>query len=119
MIYALLINIKIILADQLKKKILLLIILSFFFFMLSIFTTSLLSHLIQIYTFSLISTSTSEIFISAVSFNDVKTILKLLTLLIIILQCSSSSFLQFLQSLQSLYYVLYILAQYSSSLFFS
>ncbi len=77
MIYALLINIKIMLADQLKKKISLLIILSFFFLMSSIFTTSSLSYLIQIYTFSSASMSILEIFISAISFSDVKIILKL------------------------------------------
>ncbi len=73
------------LADQLKKKILLLIILSFFFLMSLIFTTSSSSYLIQIYTFSSASASTSETFISAVSFNDIKIILKLLTSLIITL----------------------------------
>jgi len=78
-------------ADQLKKRISSLIILSFFFLMSSIFTTSSLPHLIQIYTFSSASASTSEIFISAVSFSDVKTILKLLTSLIAALQHSSSS----------------------------
>jgi len=78
-------------ADQLKKKILLLIILFSFFLMSSIFTTSSSSHLIQIYTFSSISASTSEIFTLTVSFSDVKTILKLLTSLIIILQHFSSS----------------------------
>jgi len=70
------------LANQLKKKISLLITLSFFFLILSIFTTSSLSYLIQIYTFSSTSTSTSEIFISAVFFSNVEIILKLLTSLI-------------------------------------
>jgi len=74
MIYALLISIKIMLVNQLKKKILSLITLSFFFFMLSILTTSLLSYFIQIYTFSSVSISTSEIFIFIISFNDVETI---------------------------------------------
>ncbi len=91
MIYALLISIKIMLVNQLKKKILSLITLSFFFFMLSILTTSLLSYFIQIYTFSSVSISTSEIFIFIISFNDVETILKLLTLLIAALQYSFSS----------------------------
>ncbi len=115
MIYALLINIKIILADQSKKRILLLITLFFFFLMSSIFTTSSLSHLIQIYTFSSVSASASEIFIFAVFFSDVETILRLLTSLITTLQYSSSS-LQSSQSSQSSHYVLYISAQYFSSL---
>ncbi len=113
MIYASFISIKIMLINQLKKKILLLITLSFFFLMLSIFTTSLLSYLIQIYTFLSASTSALKIFIFTVSFSDVKTILKLLISLIIALQHSSSS-LQFLQSSQSSHYVLYISTQYFS-----
>jgi len=115
MIYASLINIKIMLANQLKKRISLLITLFFFFLISSIFTTSSLSHLIQIYTFSSTSASASEIFTFAVSFSNVKTILKLLTSLIAALQYSSSS-LQSSQSLQSLHYILYTSAQYSSSL---
>ncbi len=100
------------LADQLKKKISLLITLSSFFFMSSIFTTSSSSYLIQIYTFSSASMSTSEIFIFTVSFSDIKTILKLLTSLIAALQHSSFS-LQFLQFSQSSHYILYISAQRS------
>jgi len=86
---------KIILADQLKKKISLLITLFSFFLISSILTTSSLFHLIQIYTFSLTSASTSEIFIFTVSFSDVETILELLTSLITVLKHFSSS-LQFL-----------------------
>ncbi len=86
---------KIISADQLKKKISLLITLFSFFLISSILTISSLFHLIQIYTFSLTSASTSEIFIFTVSFSDVETILELLTSLITVLQYFSSS-LQFL-----------------------